>query len=124
MSDRPVSESGMARMLRQMGAVTPFDQYGMVATTVGGATYIGYANYRAYNATKATMYPMNSQQRAYHADMAMANEDQLRNLKKFSENVKKRGLIGGLAAPLLFTAFVMFKNRTKEAVDEKVGGER
>jgi hypothetical protein len=93
------------------GATTPFEQYGMYGSIIGGGYLISRSLFRSYHAMKAIDFPPESQARLFHSFLAGATEEQLRHAKVFAHRIRTRGVLGGLLLPIGFISYIVQKHK-------------
>jgi len=93
------------------GATTPFEQYGLYGSIIGGVYLISRSLFRSYHAMKAIDFPPDSQDRLFHSFLAGATEEQLRYAKVFAHRIRTRGVLGGLLLPIGFISYIVQKHK-------------
>jgi hypothetical protein len=93
------------------GATTPFEQYGLYGSIIGGVYLISRSLFRSYHAMKAIDFPPDSQERLFHSFLARSTEEQLRYAKVFAHRIRTRGVLGGLLLPIGFISYIVQKHK-------------
>ncbi len=93
-----------------IGANTPFEQYGLYGSMIGGVYLISRSLFRSYHAVKAIEFPVDSQERFYHSFLARATGEQLRHAQSFAHQIRTRGLLGGILLPIGFISYIVQKH--------------
>ena len=92
------------------GATTPFEQYGLYGSIIGGVYLISRSLFRSYHALKAIEFPPSSEDRVFHSFLARATGEQLRHAKVFAHRIRTRGVLGGLLLPIGFISYIVQKH--------------
>ena len=93
------------------GATTPFEQYGLYGSIIGGVYLISRSLFRSYHAMKAIEFPVESDERFFHSFLARATDEQLRHAKVFAHRIRTRGVLGGLLLPIGFISYIVQKHK-------------
>ena len=93
------------------GATTPFEQYGLYGSIIGGVFLISRSLFRSYHALKAIKFPPESEERLFHSFLAGANGEQLRHAKVFAHRLRTRGVLGGILLPIGFISYIVQKHQ-------------
>jgi hypothetical protein len=93
------------------GATTPFEQYGLYASIIGGVFLISRSLFRSYHALKAIEFPPESEDRLFHSFLARATGEQLRHAKVFAHRLRTRGILGGILLPMGFITYLVQKHK-------------
>jgi len=93
------------------GATTPFEQYGLYGSIIGGVYLISRSLFRSYHALKAIEFPPESEDRLFHSFLARATGEQLRYAKVFAHRIRTRGVLGGLLLPIGFISYIVQKHK-------------
>lgn len=107
------SHWGTSAIIKQVtGANAPYEQWGVVATTTGGAAYLTRSFVRAHHlmqAARATS-PADKQ---WHVAVAWAAPHEVEAAAFYAVRFMTRGVVIGLGAPLLWLAYLRMKHTTK-----------
>ena len=94
-----------------VGAETPFEQYGVYASTTGGLFLALRSLFRSHHALKAIQFAPNTEERFFHSFLAKATEEQLRHAHAFAYRLRTRGILGGLLLPTGFLSYLFLKHK-------------
>ena len=114
----PVEEKDWSKSLfysntvqKLIGANTPFEQYGLYGSSIGGVYLMSRSLFRSYHAVKAIEFPPDSQERFYHSFLARATGEQLRHAQSFAHQLRTRGVLGGILLPIGFISYIVQKHK-------------
>ena len=87
---------------------TPWEQYGVYLTTLGGSAYMAKSFFRAYNLAKYVKLkdiPGQHTEAQYAADMAHVAPHELERAGRTIARLKVRGTAAAIASPVLWIAW-------------------
>lgn len=87
---------------------TPYEQYGLYLTTLGGSAYMANSFYRAYNLAKYVKFkdiPGQHTEAQFAADMARVAPHELERAGRTIARLKVRGAAAAIASPVLWIAW-------------------
>lgn len=93
------------------GATTPFEQYGLYGSIIGGVFLISRSLFRSYHVVKAIEFPPGSEDRSVHSYLAGATKEQLHHAQIFARRLRTRGILGGILLPIGFITYLVQKHK-------------
>ena len=93
------------------GATTPFEQYGLYGSIIGGVFLISRSLFRSYHVVKAIEFPPGSEERSVHSYLAGATKEQLHDAQIFARRLRTRGILGGILLPIGFITYLVQKHK-------------
>ena len=102
------------------GATTPFEQYGLYGSIIGGVFLISRSLFRSYHALKAIEFPPESEDRLFHSFLAGANGEQLRHAQIFAHRLRTRGILGGILLPIGFISYLLQKHKGSAQIQKSI----